>query len=76
MKDGITMEISKGSIFSVTGLYYAAIAVVAALALTFALTFSVNALAASQPKENLEAVVQIHAEVVKLESMSDIDKCF
>ena len=56
------MVISKGSIFT--------------LVVAVALAFSVNALAASQPKENLEAVVQIHAEVVKLESMSDIDKSF
>ena len=56
------------SVFSVTGLYYAAVAVVVAVALAF----SVNAFAGSQPKENLEAVVQIHAQVGILESMSEV----
>ena len=64
------MEVSMSSVFSVTGLYYTAIAVVVAVALAF----SVNAFAGSQPKENLEAVVQIHAQVGNLRSMSDLNK--
>ena len=34
-------------------------------------SLSVNAFAGSQPKENLEAVVQIHAQVGILEGVSD-----
>ena len=58
------------SIFSVTGLYYTAVALVVAVALAF----SVNAFASSQPKENLEAVLQVHAEVAGFQSMTDLDK--
>ena len=52
------MVISKGSIFT--------------LVVSVALAFAVNAFAGNQPKENLEAVVQIHAQVGTLESMSEL----